>query len=557
VWLAALALVALDVATRAAYLGPRFVTLRGALNYAAACVVLVVVLRLLAALAPRPRLAAYTLLVAAPMGVQWAMFRSYRQFVEPTDFVALVEAPGVVLGAAVSGADAFGLAGVFVAALACAWLLPREARPIVRRRMIPASAVAFGLLVVGATYWQAVPCLEHPQPAFACAVVGVARRVVAQPRRGRAVALAPAPATEPLPNIVLVVGESLAASHLTLYGYERDTSPRMQRLADEKRLVALKSATVMGPVTRASVPYILTGLFGPDPGGRVLEAPTVLEYAKARGYHTAFISAQEESWGGLDKLYRKGADSFRTGINFAPKVDVLKGGDDLVVLEQGLLPTLRTIRAPFFVIAHMDGSHLPYAQHSPPSRKVFLPEDGVNSTNAYDNTIRVTDEYVARVLEALRVRDAGAWMFFTSDHGQPLGEGGAFFNRGYQANVVRDPFLVFPPDAAAYDTFAALVDAPVAACDLAPTILHLMRLTPAADAPMDCEDLFAPLPQRRLRVVSAYTPASVNEPTLLVVHPDGARALYDFERGTVTMNDGDVRPIAERPPPPSVAARLQ
>src|SRR5262249_29110874 len=160
---------------------------------------------------------------------------------------------------------------------------------------------------------------------------------------------------------------------------------------------------------------------GPDPAGRVYRAPTVTQYAKARGYHTAFVSAQEESWGELDSLLREGSDSFRTGIDFAAHVDVLKGSDDLIVLEQGVLPAIRSLPEPFFLVVHMDGSHLPYGSHSPPSHKVFA-EDGVNSTGAYDNTIRVTDDYLARTFAALRARDPGAWLFFTSDHGQPLGQ---------------------------------------------------------------------------------------------------------------------------------------
>ena len=71
--------------------------------------------------------------------------------------------------------------------------------------------------------------------------------------------------------------------------------------------------------------------------------------------------------------------------------------DDLVVLERGVLPLLHSLAEPFFVVLHMDGSHLPYRDHSPPSHKVFLPEDGVNSMNAYDNTLRVTGESPAWV----------------------------------------------------------------------------------------------------------------------------------------------------------------
>jgi arylsulfatase A-like enzyme len=353
---------------------------------------------------------------------------------------------------------------------------------------------------------------------------------------------------------VLVLGESLAASHLTLYGYDRPTTPQLQALADRDELVVFRDAVVSCPHTRTSMPYIMTGVAGPDPAGRVFRAPTVTQYAKARGYHTAFVSAQEESWGDLDSLLREGSDTFRSGIEFAAHVDVLKGGDDLVVLEQGVLPAIRSLAEPFFLVVHMDGSHLPYRPHSPPSHKVF-PEDGVNSIGAYDNTIRVTDDYLARLFAALRERDPRAWLFFTSDHGQPLGEGGAFFNRGYQSNVVKDPLLVFPPPSE-HAEWATLAGAQVSACDLTPTIVHLMGTAPAPEAAMDCVDWLAGPPKPRHRVVSAYTPAYVAEPTMLVLEPDGERALYDLWRSTVTLNDGITRPMSEHMFPSDIASRL-
>jgi glucan phosphoethanolaminetransferase (alkaline phosphatase superfamily) len=556
VWLAWTALCAIDLSTRAGYLAPRLLTARGVVNYAAAAVVLWITLRLLAAASPRWRAALFVTFVALPMTIQWAMFRAYGQFVETTDLVAAGAEPSIALRSAGGGASLLGMLAVFAVVMACAWLLPPEKRPLRRWQTGLAAALLAAAFALGATYWRASPNLEHSQPAFGSAVAGLVRRAGARTRSARKVVVPPAKTPEPLPNVVLVLGESLAASHLTLYGYDRDTSPRLAALLNRGEVVALRDAVVMGPHTRTSVPYIMTGLAGPDPHGRVFGSPNVLEYAKARGYNTAFVSAQEESWGGLDTILREGADVFRTGIQFAASVDVLKGCDDPVLLEKGVLPTLGGLKEPFFLVVHMDGSHVPYGDHSLPAYKVFPEDEGINSMAAYDNTIRETDDVVARIFEAVRARDARAWMFFTSDHGQALGEGGAFYHRGYQSNVVKDPLLVFPPDEAARAAWTALVDAPVSACDLAPTILHLMRTAPSPEAPMDCVDLLAGPPAPRARVVSAYTPAFLAEETMLVVLPDGRRALYDLWRGTVTLDDGITRPMGEVTLPPEVAARL-
>jgi glucan phosphoethanolaminetransferase (alkaline phosphatase superfamily) len=556
-WLGWGLLVAIDVVTRARYLAPRLPTARGLVNYAASAAALWIVVRLLQLLEYRRRLLGYALVIALPMAIQQVVFASYGQFVAPTDILAFFESPRVVLQAAHEGGDGFGSVLMLALVMACGAISPRPVLPLGRKHLAAFAFVLCALTVTGMRYWRASPTLEHSEPAFVCALAGIAgRATVTAKGMGRPnVPPSTTPAKEPLPNIVLVLGESLAASHLTLYGYDKPTSPGLQALADHGDLLALRDAVVMGPHTRTSLPYIMTGLAGPDPTGRVFHAPTVTQYAKARGYHTAFVSAQEESWGDLDALLREGTETFHTGLEFAAQVDVMKGADDLVVLEKGVLPTLRTLAEPFFLVVHMDGSHLPYGDHSPPSHKYFA-EDGINGTAAYDNTIRVTDDYVSRLFGAVRARDPKAWLLFTSDHGQALGEGGAFFNRGYQSNVVRDPLLVFPPTSSDRERWRALVDAPFSACDLAPTLLHLMNTSPLPHAPMDCVDWLGAVPERRYRVVSAYTPAYVAEPTMLVLEPDGKRALYDLTRRTVTTNDAAARPMSEHMFPPEIAARL-
>ena len=75
-------------------------------------------------------------------------------------------------------------------------------------------------------------------------------------------------------------------------------------------------------------------------------------------------------------------------------------------------------------------------------------------------------------------------------------------------------------------------------------------------AAMDCADWLAAAPSPRVRVVSAYTPTYVTEPTMLLLLPDGQRALYDLGHGTVTRNDGAVGPMSSLPLPAAVSARL-
>jgi glucan phosphoethanolaminetransferase (alkaline phosphatase superfamily) len=51
------------------------------------------------------------------------------------------------------------------------------------------------------------------------------------------------------PNIVLVIGEAMAASHMSLYGYPRKTTPNLEEFAKNKTLLAFKNAISIGTKT--------------------------------------------------------------------------------------------------------------------------------------------------------------------------------------------------------------------------------------------------------------------------------------------------------------------
>ena len=95
--------------------------------------------------------------------------------------------------------------------------------------------------------------------------------------------------SEDLPNVVLISIDALRKDHLGLYGYERDTSPYLDRLADES--IVFDRAYCTAPWTLISHMTMLTGLFGRQHGvladGTALspKIPTLAERLEAIGYH--------------------------------------------------------------------------------------------------------------------------------------------------------------------------------------------------------------------------------------------------------------------------------
>jgi arylsulfatase A-like enzyme len=96
------------------------------------------------------------------------------------------------------------------------------------------------------------------------------------------------------PNVLLIVVDTLRSDHLGSYGYQRQTSPLFDRLADESVLFeqAISSSSWTLPATAS----ILTGLYPTQHGvadGRplALELETLAERAQAAGMTTFGVSA--------------------------------------------------------------------------------------------------------------------------------------------------------------------------------------------------------------------------------------------------------------------------
>ena len=98
----------------------------------------------------------------------------------------------------------------------------------------------------------------------------------------------------PPPDIVLVVIDALRADHLGAYGYDRPTSPNIDRLAATGTL--FREARAPSSWTKPSIASLFTSRQPSEHGAvsfdRSLdpELPTLAEALRARGYHTVGIS---------------------------------------------------------------------------------------------------------------------------------------------------------------------------------------------------------------------------------------------------------------------------
>lgn len=450
--------------------------------------------------------------------------------------------------------------------------------------LLSISPVYIALIMLCGMNWYLILNFQHSLTSAFAAVPEAARSFYFKRIKANKPEVVLNSTDKKMPNILWIIGESVAKSHMSLYGYTRKTTPNLDTLRDTGNLIPFQNVVSIGPHTLISVPYMLVGRQHIDPEGIIYSSPNIFEYAKERGYHTAFISSQDLRWKNFDQLSGKNVVNFyRAGTDFSSNVSVAKGADDLKVLNLAIIPHLDQIHEPFLMVAHMDGSHYPYNTHSEKQYKKFFPENSPNGTNAYDNTIVYSDIYLSKLIESARKKDPNIWIFYTTDHGQnvPIAKNNAqinlddeeykqrlleleeskkgifriwrekissmfevkdvnddesriTFNQGYDVDIIHNAFFVLPPSHY-IERIKSIENAPVAQSDIFATILDLMDIQNPVSH-IDGLSLLKPIPEDRLRISTGFVVTNDNVPEAQVILSDKSSYFIDFSRKSVSFS---------------------
>ncbi|MFD0462844.1 sulfatase-like hydrolase/transferase [Microvirga aerilata] len=91
---------------------------------------------------------------------------------------------------------------------------------------------------------------------------------------------------------ILVIGESTTRRHMSLYGYGRDTTPRLSQLAMEKQIEIAQDACSSRGATLQQFKELLT--FATREDHRALfTGPNLVQVMKSAGFHSYWISNQQ------------------------------------------------------------------------------------------------------------------------------------------------------------------------------------------------------------------------------------------------------------------------
>ncbi|HZQ70213.1 MAG TPA: sulfatase [Terriglobales bacterium] len=344
------------------------------------------------------------------------------------------------------------------------------------------------------------------------------------------------PAANPaLPNLIVIVVDTLRADHLSAYGYQRPTSPNLDRLAREgvlfQNAISTSSWSLPSHVSLVTGRYVYEHgadnvkpmpLFGAN-GNNLGNLPTIGQQLQALGYRTGAFSANR-TWFSHDLGFERGFIHFDDYFNspadilvrtlygrefariYLSRTDHSKpkrflrwvGWDSLLDPDEegsgsrggalGVRKRASAVNAefeewmgrdagqhPFFAFLNYFDVHRHYGGprgYPKPDWPHNVPAD------EYDDSIRYVDDCLGQLLSKLHARglDKNTLLVITSDHGESLGEHGLEdHGNSLYWNLIHVPLILWWPD---HVPASVRVISPVTNAVIPATLMQMVGTTP-------------------------------------------------------------------------------
>ena len=361
------------------------------------------------------------------------------------------------------------------------------------------------------------------------------------------------------PNLVLIVLDTVRADHLAPYGYDRVTTPELDRWVDD-HFTVYRNARSTSSWTLPSHASLFTGLYPAEHGtvyagkhGRALrsDVPTLAELLRDDGYRTGAVVANNAYLRAMHYQLARGYEHYDDRLagkvrTYLPLAQLVTGDlraghlgyrDARAITNQALawIDGLDGDRPFFLTVNYMD-AHQPNIP--PPSLQGAFGEARTADDLVkllYDLELLYMDGHVARLLGGMEAREMfdDTAVIITSDHGEGLGDHGVPGHGWvlYEA-LLRVPLYIKP----AGGRSTREVDEPLTGADVFHLALRSVGLPsePAREVPGIVAELHVHPdehqgdPEEAYRAESADLLAWIEEDIKFIASADGRVEAYDL-----------------------------
>ncbi|MFZ9120889.1 MAG: phosphoethanolamine transferase CptA [Methylophilaceae bacterium] len=224
---------------------------------------------------------------------------------------------------------------------------------------------------------------------------------------------------------IVVIGESTSRLHMSLYGYERQTNPKLESI--KKELKIFNNVFASRPNTIESLEQVLTFANQEHPD-LYKTKPSLMAILKQAGYKLYWISNQQtlttrntmltsfakqtDEQYFLNNARSQNSYSFDEKV-FDPLERVLNNNDEKKI-----------------IFVHLIGTHMSYQYRYPKNFSQFttaeflnpeIPKNHIERINHYDNAILYNDSVVYHLIQSLKAKQIkNSSLVYFSDHGEEV-----------------------------------------------------------------------------------------------------------------------------------------
>jgi phosphoglycerol transferase MdoB-like AlkP superfamily enzyme len=360
------------------------------------------------------------------------------------------------------------------------------------------------------------------------------------------------------PNVVMIMLESLGASSVSMFGNPLDTTPHLQKIADEGWFFERFYVPVTG--TAKTVWASFTGIPDVSRQESATRNPLVTRQKSLvnefEGYTKLYAIGGNAGWANMSSLIRNSVDGvtlYEEGFWTSPNVDVWGLSDDDLFRETNELLKNQPKDKPFFIYIQTASNHRPYTIPEDHGDFEILdtPMDQVKAASftsrEHYNAVRFLDHNIGKFMEM--AKEAGYFentiFVMFGDHNTWITHipfmPPAFEQLGLESNHV--PAIIYAPKLLQPRVFSEATGL----CDMLPTLLGMLGIEYETGVMGRDVQLPAAEGERVIPLVveEATFPiiGAVTRNHLLKMRFDGqSPSLHDLNSQTPTANIGEQNP---------------
>jgi heptose-I-phosphate ethanolaminephosphotransferase len=248
-------------------------------------------------------------------------------------------------------------------------------------------------------------------------------------------------------TIVVIIGESTSRSHMSIYGYYRNTTPLLK--SKEQELIIYEDVISPNAHTLESLTKVLT--LGTNKEPEKITQGSIFQLFNSVDFKTYWISNQRP------------LGNYETGLTA-----IARSSDELVfantnynnfdeVLFSPLKNALKQKNKNKLIFVHLMGTHIKYDERYPEGFSKFndIPKTKFdsplahNTINTYDNAVLYNDFIVSSIIDITEQSNNNSSVVYFSDHGEDVysSSNKAFHSEVNATKQMYDiPFIVWMSD---------------------------------------------------------------------------------------------------------------